>query len=214
MTAVSPPALLEQLRWRYAVKRFDSSRKLASDVWQALESSLILTPSSYGLQPWRFIVISDEAVKSKLPSISWNQKQPQECSHMVVLAARRTVSTEYVDRYIDSVTEVRGLPTGAMSGYRNVLVSTVTKTEGQHLDWNARQVYIALGQLMVSAAMLGVDSCPMEGIDTAAYDQLLGLSQTEYTSIVGCALGYRHPQDAQAQAAKVRFDAREMIEHR
>lgn len=211
MSGIDQRTLLTQLEWRYAVKRFDPDRRLSENTWQALESSLILTPSSYGLQPWRFIVITDEKIKSALPAISWNQRQPQDCSHMVVFTARRTMDADYVDSYMASVVETRGLSTDAMQGYRNILVSTIEKMES-HLDWNARQVYIALGQLMVAAAMLGVDTCPMEGIAAAEYDKLLGLNGTDYATVVGCAVGYRHPDDTQAIAKKVRFDANELIQ--
>ena len=213
MSEVEPQQLIERLRWRYAVKRFDAERDLDDATWQALEASLVLTPSSYGLQPWRFLVVTDPAVKKQLPAISWNQKQPQDCSHMIVLAARKSMDESYVDRYMNSVAETRGIPVESVSGYRSVLVSTVNSTTGQHLNWNARQVYIALGQLMATAAMLGVDTCPMEGIDTVAYDNLLGLTDTDYTCIVGCALGFRHPEDKAAVAAKVRFDASEVVVH-
>lgn len=210
MSDISPQALIGQLNWRYAVKRFDDSRKLTEEVWNTLQESLLLTPSSYGLQPWKFAVITSAETKAKLPSLSWGQKQPQECSHMVVLAVRKSMDAEYIERFMSSVTETRKLPAGAMDGYRKVLVSTVEKMDN-HLDWNARQVYIALGQLMVAAAMLGVDTCPLEGIDTQAYDRLLGFTGGEYTTLVGCAVGYRHPEDAQSQAAKVRFDAEDLI---
>lgn len=210
MPPIPNSELLSQLQWRYAVKRFDSERKLSDETWTALEQSLILTPSSYGLQPWKFLVITSDEVKAQLPAHSWNQKQPQDCSHMVVLAARRNMDAEYVDRFMSSVVETRSLPPGAMDGYRRVLVGTIEKMES-HLDWNARQVYIALGQLMVAAAMLGVDTCPMEGIDASAYDQLLGLDDSEYTTIVGCAVGYRHPEDQQANAKKVRFSNAETV---
>ncbi len=214
MQPISSEQLLNQLQWRYAVKRFDATRKIDPQTWQALEASLVLTPSSYGLQPWRFIVITDADLKSKLPAISWNQQQPQDCSHMVVMAARRMVDVEYIDRFMNSVESQRQLPSGAMNGYRNMLVSTIGQTEGQHLDWNARQVYIALGQILLAAALLGVDACPMEGIDRTSYDRILELDQSEYTSVVACALGYRHPEDRQAQAKKVRFSSDEVIQHR
>ncbi|GIW97255.1 MAG: NAD(P)H-dependent oxidoreductase [Pirellulaceae bacterium] len=210
MATIAPEQLIEQLEWRYAVKRFDPDRRIDEATWAALERCLILTPSSYGLQPWRFIVITDPDVKAQLPALSWGQKQPQDCSHMVVLAARKTMDAEYIQRYMQSVVQTRELPPDAMQGYQRVLVSTVEKIDS-HLDWNARQVYIALGQLMVGAAMLGVDTCPMEGIDPAGYDRLLGLAETDYTTVVGCAVGYRHPDDAQANAAKVRFSADELI---
>jgi nitroreductase len=202
--------LLEQLQWRYAVKRFDPSRRVPDQTWQTLEQSLILTPSSYGLQPWKFVVITDPAIKAQLPALSWNQKQPLDCSHMVVLAARRTMDANYIDSFIEHLCRTRKLESQAMAGYRNVLVNTI-KNIRSHLDWNTHQVYIALGQLMVSAAMLGIDTCPMEGIDHDQYDRLLGLDATEYTSAVACAVGYRHPDDTQAHAVKVRFGADDMI---
>ncbi len=207
---MKPDDLVGQLQWRYAVKRFDASRRIEESLWQALEASLVLTPSSYGLQPWQFIVITDESIKAQLPAISWNQKQPQDCSHMVVLAARRAMDASYIDRVMSLVAKTRNLADGAMTGYRDMLVSIVSKTEN-HLDWNARQVYIALGQLMTAAAMLEVDACPMEGINMSAYDDLLGLTGSDYTSVVGCALGYRHPEDKQSTAPKVRFQSAELI---
>ena len=202
--------LLEQLQWRYAVKRFDPTRRVPDETWQTLEKSLILTPSSYGLQPWKFVVVTDPAIKAKLPSISWNQKQPQDCSHMVVLAARKTMDASYIDSFIDHLCLTRKLEPQAMAGYRRLLINIIDNMQS-HLDWNTHQVYIALGQLMVSAAMLGIDTSPMEGIDRDQYDQVLGLVGTDYTSAVGCAIGYRHPEDSQAHAVKVRFAADDMI---
>ncbi len=202
--------LLDQLRWRYAVKRFDASRRVPDDIWDALQQSLILTPSSYGLQPWKFIVITDAALKAQLPAMSWSQKQPLDCSHMVVFAARRSMDANYVDTFFANLCQTRELPAAAMSGYRNIVVAAIENMKS-HLDWNARQVYIALGQLMMSAAMLGIDTCPMEGIVHSDYDKLLGLDESDYTTVVGCAIGYRHPEDKQAIAPKVRFDASEVI---
>lgn len=212
-SAFAPQSLLDQLRWRYAVKRFDPQRQVSPEIWDALEQSLILTPSSYGLQPWKFIVITDPNLKAQLPAISWNQKQPLECSHLVVFAARRSMDAEYVDTFFTQLCQTREVPRESMSGYRNLVVAIIEKMHS-HLDWNARQVYIALGQLMLSAALLGVDTCPMEGIVHEEYDKLLGLSSSDYTTIVACAVGYRHPEDKQAAAAKVRFSAHHIIEHR
>lgn len=211
--AIAPEAnkqLLDHLRWRYAVKRFDSSRMVPRETWDLLEQSLILTPSSYGLQPWRFIVITDPTIKAQLPSISWSQKQPQDCSHMVVFAARRSMDANYIDTFFNHLCQTRNLLPETMTNYRNVVVAAIANMQS-HLDWNARQVYIALGQLMVSAAVVGIDTCPMEGIVHEEYDKLLGLSESEYTTVVGCAVGYRHPDDKQATAAKVRFSPSDVI---
>ena len=213
MNTISPAALTHQLRWRYAVKQFDPARTIDADTWRALESSLVLAPSSYGLQPWHFYVISDPTTKAKLPAISWNQSQPRDCSHMVVLAARCSLDEHYIDHYLNSIVQHRGVSKESLAGFRKLLLQSITESEGKHLDWNAKQVYIALGQLMASAAVLGVDACPMEGIDAVAYDRLLGISDTDYSTVVGCALGYRHSSDKYAELPKVRFGHHEVVKH-
>ncbi|MCC6508587.1 MAG: NAD(P)H-dependent oxidoreductase [Pirellulaceae bacterium] len=213
MPDLTPSALQERLTWRYAVKQFDAERKIPLDIWQVIEQALILTPSSFGLQPWQFVIVTDPQIKQQMPPRSWHQTQPLHCSHMVVLTARKSLDEAYVDRFLESVAQTRGVATETLSGYRNVIRQSVAQSTGQHLNWNARQVYIALGQLMTAAAMVGVDSCPMEGLDMAAYDQLLGLTDSPYTTVVGCALGYRSPSDKYASAPKVRFAAADIIKH-
>jgi len=211
MPDLTPSELSERLAWRYAVKHFDSGQRISPKVWHALEQSLILAPSSFGLQPWKFAIVTDPKIKAEMPAISWNQHQPRDCSHMVVLAARRELDQDYVDKFMHCLCETRGVAPAHLSGYRDVILHSVQASQGRHLEWNARQVYIALGQLMLAAAMLGVDSCPMEGIDAAAYDRLLGFDQTPYHTVVACALGYRSQSDKYAQAPKVRFPAAELI---
>lgn len=205
--------LVDSLQWRYAVKRFDPSKRIDATTWSAIESSLVLTPSSFGLQPWKFIVIGSQENKAKLPAISWNQTQPADCSHMVVFAAKKTVDAKYVDAFLAKTAEVRNVNTESLTGYRNVMLGFLQNTQGRHLAWSSNQVYIALGQLLACAAMLGVDACPMEGIIASEYDKLLGLDGGDYTTVVGCALGYRHPDDQYAALAKVRFDASDSVTH-
>lgn len=204
--------LVTQLQWRYAVKGFDATRKLSDETWDALEQSLVLAPSSYGLQPWKFLVVTDPAVKAQLPAISWTQTQPRDCSHMVVFAAKRNMNAEYIDDYLELVAETRAVDVKSLAGYRSMMLQGAQRSEQEVLHWNTLQVYIALGQLMTAAAVIGVDTCPMEGIDAKAYDKLLGLDGTPYTTIVGCAVGYRNPQDKYAHAKKVRFPVEKVIQ--
>ncbi len=215
MSATKPEALLAQLQWRYATKKFDPARKIAPDAWSALEQALLLTPSSFGLQPWKFIVITDPAVKQKLVPVSWNQTQPADCSHHVVFAVRKAVGDLEVDRFIESIVTVRGGSTESLKGYRDVMAGFAGKAakEGWLREWGVRQLYIALGNFMTSAAMLGVDTCPMEGISPADYDKILGLEGTEFETVVACAAGYRATDDKHAAARKVRFPASEIIQH-
>jgi nitroreductase len=211
MQTIPTQQLLESLRWRYAVKKFDPSRRIETKIWKQIEESLILTPSSFGLQPWKFVVIESPHIKAMLPAISWNQPQPGECSHMVVFTAMKTVSTEYIDQFLNQIAAVREVPVESLAPYRKMILGFMESSQGNHLAWSKNQAYIALGQLMASAAVLGIDACPMEGIVTSEYDQLLGISNTNFTAVVGCAMGYRHPDDKYASAAKVRFDAREVV---
>ncbi len=212
MTSINTESLLSGLRFRYACKKFDAARKIDAALWQTLEQAMILAPSSYGLQPWKFVVITNDAVKAKLPAISWNQTQPRDCSHMVVFAARKGISPADVEKYVQRIIEVRKAPAEALSDFKGMMLGTVTKTPPEQLDqWCARQCYIALGFLLSAAAMLGVDACPMEGIVGDEYDKLLGLDKFGYHATVAAAVGYRAADDWLAPMPKVRFNAGELV---
>jgi nitroreductase len=210
--SVTPAELLSALHWRYAVKRFDPDRTIGPEVWSAIEESLVLTPSSFGLQPWRFVVVTDAALKAQLPAVSWGQQQPKDCSHLVVIATLRSMDAQYVDRFLESVAQTRNVSIESLANYRKVILGFLASSSERIGDWATQQGYIALGQLMATAAYLGIDACPMEGIEPAKYDRLLGLEHGDYATRVACALGYRHAQDGYAGNAKVRFDHSEVIQ--
>lgn len=212
---LSADALVRQQSWRYAAKKFDPARKIPAADWQALERCLVLTPSSFGLQPWRFVVITDPATKSKLVPFSWNQTQSADCSHFVVFAARTEMTEADIDKLIRCTAETRGAPVEALAGYRKMMLGTlVPPRPGFDIrHWAALQAYIALGNFMTSAAVIGVDTCPMEGIDRAKYDELLGLPAEGYHTVVACAAGYRAADDKYASLAKVRYAAEDVIRH-
>jgi nitroreductase len=214
--SVSPETLLEALRWRYATKAFDAGRSIPEDLWQTLEDTLVLTPSSYGLQPWRFLVIRDAALKAELRPHSWNQSQITDASHLVVLLSRRRIEERDLDRLINATAESRGLDPTTLAGYRQMMAKDLV--EGPRSAtierWASNQVYIALGNLMTAAALLGIDTCPIEGFSPADYDRLLGLDDSDYRSCVVCACGYRSAEDRYAGLAKVRYDGADLIERR
>jgi nitroreductase len=215
MTTISPSNLLAQLQWRYATKQFDPNRKIPSDVWSALEQSLVLTPSSFGLQPWKFIVVTDPAMKQSLLSASWNQSQVTDCSHHVVFAARKATDEKEVDRFLQSISAARGVDVASLAGYRGMMTGFMANAAkgGWLHEWAIRQTYIAIGQFMASCAVVGVDACPMEGIAPDQYDKLLGLEGGEFATAVACAVGYRSSADKYATLAKVRYPASEVIKH-
>ena len=215
ISPVSNETLLQQLRWRYATKVFDSARKISAEDWGALEQALILTPTSYGFQPYRFVVVTDPVTKEKLVGHSWNQKQPVGCSHFVAFAAKETVTETDIDHYLARVAEVRGVAVETLAGFKKVLAGDIVhgpRGEAQH-EWATRQSYIALGNFMTAAALVGIDTCPMEGINPAKYDEVLGLTAKGYRTVVACAAGYRAEGDKYAAAPKVRFPAEELVIH-
>lgn len=206
-TPIAADAFLKQLNWRYAVKKFDPSRKVSADVWSALEQSMVLAPSSFGLQPYRFVVITSQDVKDKLPAISWNQSQPKDCSHFVVFASRLGENAADVEAFIKRTAEVRGIPEAALDGYKKMMVGSITGMSSEQVNvWARAQVYIAMGFLMAAAAAVGVDTCPMEGILGAEYDKLLKLPEKGFTAVAAVAVGYRAADDTYAGLKKVRFD--------
>ncbi len=210
---ISTDTLLQQLRWRYATKAFDPARKISAADWAALEEALILTPTSYGFQPFRFVVVTDQAVKEQLVPHSWNQRQPAESSHFVVFAARLSVNEADVDHYLARVAEVRGVPAGSLDFFKKMLIGDIVqgpRSQWQH-EWATRQAYLALGNFMTAAALVGIDTCPMEGIDPLKYDEILGLPARGYATVVACAAGYRAAGDKYAATPKVRFPADELI---
>ncbi len=204
--------LIDQLKWRYATKKFDPNKTITSEDWTALKQSLVLAPSSFGLQPWKFAVVTQPSLRAQLVEHSWGQTQPVECSHFVILLVRKTIDSEYVDSFMQRIASVRGVPLDRLEGYRSVVLQFIERlTPVQAQAWMSRQVYIALGQLMTSAAVLGIDACPMEGINPQEYDRLLGFQDTSYSTLVACALGYRAADDKAAAQEKVRFDAQDLF---
>lgn len=207
--------LLDTLEWRYATKVFDPNKKIPIEVWKTLERALVLSPSSYGLQPYRFIVLTDPAKRAGLLPHSLNQRQIVDCSHLVVFTARMKVTEADVDHLIQHTSQVRKIPAGSLSAYRGMMLGDIVngpRSKVAH-EWATRQTYIALGNLLTCAATLGVDACPMEGFAPAEYDRLLGLGDSGYATAVLCALGYRSPDDKYSKLPKVRFDAKELVQH-
>jgi nitroreductase len=212
---ISSNQLRERLEWRYATKQFDPNRKIGSENWAALEDALVLTPSSGGLQPWAFLVITDPTLRAKLLPASFNQAQITNASHLVVFASKIDVNESDVDAHVARTAELRGVSPNALGGLRNMLIGGIVNSRSpvERKAWASRQTSIALGNLLTSAAMLSVDACPMEGFDPEQYDEILGLKQKGLTSISLCALGYRLSTDPYATAPKVRFPKKQVVYH-
>jgi nitroreductase len=213
MQPVSPDTVLAQLRWRYATKKFDPARKIAPELWAKLEQAPVLSPSSYGLQPWKFVVVTDPEVRKKLHPVSYNQAQILDASHLVVFAAKNPPTPADVERHVARTEQVRGLTAGALDGLRKAITGFLAgKTEADAHAWAARQTYIALGVFLSACALAGVDACPMEGFQPDRYDEILGLKEKGFRALALATAGYRHPDDPAAKFAKSRFPVEDVIE--
>lgn len=211
---ISPNDLLDALNFRYATKEFDPSRIIAPETWSALKTSLTLTPSSFGLQPWKFIVVDSPEIRQKLKAASWGQSQVTDASHLVVFTVRTDLNQQDIDKWIARLSEVQSTALESLAGYAGMISSfSNNMSTAEKQAWNTRQVYIALGQLMTAAAVIGIDTCPLEGISPSDYDDILGLKNSEYATVVACALGYRSDEDAYAKAKKARFPIDALITH-
>jgi nitroreductase len=212
---IEPATLLGNLERRYATKLFDATKTISHETWKVLEETLVLTPSSFGLQPWKFIIITDKEMKAKLRTHSWNQAQVTDCSHYVVFATLTKISEADIDKFLNRAAEVRGTPVESMKGYRGIMVGDLIQGARSKVaaEWAARQAYIALGNFMTSAALLQVDTCPMEGFVPAEYDKILGLEVRGLTATVCCAAGYRSENCKYATLPKIRYDVHEVVEH-
>lgn len=204
--------LLNQLNWRYAVKSFDSTKKITDEDWATLEDSLVLSPSSYGLQPYKFFVITDDAMREKLRPACFNQPQITDSSHLVIFAAKKELGDEIVDEYVDRLVEVRGTDRETLKDYIGMMKGTMSqlKENNAEVSWSQKQAYLALGFLLESAAVLGIDACPMEGFEPPKVDEILGLE--DYTASALCTLGYRSDEDWLSSLEKVRFSKEKLIE--
>jgi nitroreductase len=215
LSKLTSEELINTLEWRYATKKFDTTKKIDEKTWSALEQALILTPSSYGLQPWKFFIVQDMSTREKLKAASWGQSQVTDCSHHVVFVIKEKMDETHIEKFIEQTAKVRNQDISTLEGYKKMMIGDLVKGARSAVitEWAARQAYIALGNFMTAAAVLGVDACPFEGIDPLKYDEILGLKDSGWKTVCACPAGYRSNDDKYAEAKKVRFDINDLIVH-
>ncbi len=205
--------LIENLKWRYATKRFDSNKKLNSANLELLKESIRLSASSYGLQLYKVLIIEDEKMKALLKDASWGQAQITEASHIFVFCNYSKVTSQQIDEYLQLKASIQNLKTDDLKAYGDFMKNTLLgMTEEQMNNWTAKQCYIALGNLLAACADLKIDACPMEGFEPEKYDNILGLKAKGLNAAVIAAVGYRSQEDQTQFAAKVRKPLEELFE--
>jgi len=204
--------LIKALNNRYATKKFDATKKLSQDIVEQLIEAARLTPTSYGLQLMKLVVVENPKLREELVSASYGQTQVKDSSHLFVLCREENVTEDHIESYMSNIAGTRSVEIEKLNPFKNAIEQAVLpKTDEEKSDWMGRQVYIALGNLLTSCAILGVDSCPMEGFVPDEYDRILDLKSKGLKSVLVVPVGYRASDDFNAQNKKVRRDSADFL---
>lgn len=203
---------IKNLKWRYATKKFDSTKLLSNQQVKTLKEAFNLTATSYGLQPIKLAVINNKELQKQLVAHSSNQKQIGDASHLLVICVETNFTVDHVEEYFDLVKEKRKTPDTILNPFKNFLLDYLSKKNPKELfEWAKNQAYLALGNLLTVCAVEQIDSCPMEGFDPEKYDQILGLKEYGVSSVLVLPVGFRAPDDFMKDLAKVRKKSSKMI---
>ncbi len=195
----------EAMDFRHACKVFDDTKKISDeDLTYILEAGR-KSPSSFGMEPWKFLVITNEKLKEKLRPAMWNQPQVTTCSHLViVLAAIENVKPK--SGVPKRKFQRRAMPEDKLNFYLGLyeghLQATLSTDENVYA-WTSKQTYIALGNMMTAAAIKGIDSCPIEGFEKETVEEILDLDKTKYQLSVVCPFGYRINEQSSQEREKL-----------
>lgn len=204
--------ILESLNWRYAVKEFDSKKRVRATDLDIILEALRLTASSFGLQPWKFVVVENKELREKLVPVSWNQRQISDASHLIVFSKPKKFGEKEVKHFVKRTAEVRGVELSSLEGFEKMMTGFISRmSEADLNEWMTKQIYIALGNLLTVCATMKIDTCPIEGFSKKDYDEILGLEKHGVESVVICPIGYRSEGDKYIERPKVRFPKSEVI---
>jgi len=203
---------IEDLEWRYAVKKFDNNKLLPEEKVDRLKRAFNLTATSYGLQPITLLVIKNKALQQRLVEHSFEQQQVAQASHVLVICTQHAIDQKYILRYFEQIKKVRGTSDEVLNPFKNALVENFSKKNIKQIqEWSKNQAYLAMGNLLTICALERIDSCPMEGFVPPAYDEILQLDKKGLTSVLVLPVGYRAEDDMFSEFKKVRKDLKDSI---
>jgi nitroreductase len=204
---------IENQNWRYATKKFDATKKIATADLEILKEAIRLSTSSYGLQLYKVFIIENPEIRAQLQPVSWGQSQIVDASHLFVFANYTDVQESHIDDYIENIAQTRGISIEAVKGYGDFMKnSLVGLSQEKKAIWTSKQTYLALGNLLNAAAELKIDVTPMEGFEPEKYNEILGLNALGLNASLVATVGYRHEEDATQHLAKVRKSTEELFE--
>ena len=199
--------IIDSLNWRYATKKFDSTRKLSKSQINLLKKAFNLTASSYGLQPVKLIVISNQKIKNSLLESSMNQQQVIQCSHLLIICIESNINKSYIESYFKRVIDIRKTDPIVLESFKESIINEFNDMSNTSIiNWSINQAYLALGNLMTVCSVEGIDSCPMEGFLPEKYDEILDLKSKNLKSVLVMPVGYRSVSDQFSSFKKVRKD--------
>jgi nitroreductase len=203
--------ILENLKWRYATKKFDSTYQLSESELNTIKEVIQLSPASFGLQPYKVLIVTNPEIREQLKAVSWNQPQVTDASALLVFVKNKNVDESEVDLFVENIINTRGVTKEMLAEYEGMMKHAVSsQTEDQKSNWVEKQIYLAVGNLLTSLSVLGIDSCPMEGFDRGQYDSILGLTET--SSVIVCPIGKRDESDEYQNYPKVRKSTDDLFE--
>lgn len=204
--------IIKDLEWRYAVKKFDSSKEIERTKLERIKKAFNLTATSYGLQPIKMAVLKNKEIQEQLVQYSYGQKQVAQASHVLILCIEKKIDAEYISGYFEKVKKIRGTSESVLEPFRNELVNAFDKMDTREIEqWATNQAYLAMGNLLTICAAEQLDACPMEGFIPDSYDKLLDLTSKGLRSVLVLPIGYRAEDDIFSGFKKVRRDMENSI---
>ena len=203
---------LDHQNWRYATKKFDATKKISTEDLNFLKEAIRLSSSSYGLQPYKIIIVENPELRAQIQPAAWGQSQIVEASHLIVFANRTSINENEIEDYFQNISNTRGIPADALAGYKGFLKGNVAKLSDDAANiWNSKQTYLAMGNLLNAAAELKIDVTPMEGFEPAKVNEILGLEKLGLHASLMATIGYRHEEDDTQHYKKVRKSNEELF---
>jgi nitroreductase/dihydropteridine reductase len=204
--------ILSALNKRYATQAFDPTKKLTEKQVKTLIESVRLTPTSYGLQLMKVVVVENKQKRADLLNASYGQKQVLDASHLFIICREDKIDESHIDAYVQNLSSTRQIPVEELVKYRDMMMRSILSMpiEQQNV-WMDKQVYIALGNLLNVCAMMDLDACPMEGFSANQYSEILGLEKENLTPVVTVPIGYREENDKRALDKKVRRSTNDFL---
>ncbi|MBC9794801.1 NAD(P)H-dependent oxidoreductase [Sinomicrobium weinanense] len=204
--------IIEQLRWRYATKKFDAARKLEDNQIETLKEAFNLTALSFGLQPVKLVILSDQEKMEELLPHAFGQQQVVDASHLFVFCIEKVIDEEFIRSYFDKVKAVRNTSEEILKPYRDFLIADFNKKTSEEIEaWARNQAYLAMGNLLTVCAVEKIDACPMEGFLPDKFDKVLKLGKEGLKSVLIMPVGYRSEQDECSTMEKVRKEISESV---